>query len=435
MMKKSIYIQLVLIFLVIFFLSNIAASILVSINVEQDIVSQMRDQLTNSVETVKTVYESEDVSQEGLESLFEDNYIGIHFINDLKEYPLDLEEIKSLDNGQSLVIHKRKPASLEFTLPVAIIKTKDCYIVAKSMTRGVGFSIRHFIMTTNMMAIIIGSILFLLAGKMIVKPIRRLTNATEKIARGDFDIDIRSNRKDEIGTLITSFNMMAKELKSIEILRNDFVSDISHEFNTPLTSIEGYTKLLQICDEEEKDEYIVIITEETRRLSILATSILTLNKIENENIPNATEIFSMDEGIRKAIVLLENEWLEKEVEFEIDLENVDYRGDENLMYQVWINLIENAIKFSEERGIIKVSLNKVDDNIIFSLKDNGKGISPEDQTRVFEKFYKGDKSRSLDGNGLGLSIVKRIVDIHDGHVFIESEFGKGTEVIIQYQQN
>lgn len=435
MMKKSIYIQLVMIFLLIFFLSNIAASVLVSINVEQDLVSQTKDQLTHSVKTVKRVYENEGVSQRSLGDLFDDNYIDISFTNDLKQYSVDAEEINLLDNGQVLVIHKRKRGSFEFLLPTAIIKTRDSYIVAQSTTRGMGFSFRHFIMTTNIMAIIIGSILFLLAGKMIVKPIRRLTNATEKIATGDFDIDIKSNRKDEIGTLIQSFNMMAKELKSIEILRNDFISDISHEFKTPLTSIEGYTKLLKICDDEEKEEYIDIITEETRRLSILAGSILTLNKIENENIPNSIDVFSMDEGIRKAIVLLENEWLEKDIKFEIDLDDVNYKGNENLMYQVWINLIHNAIKFSEEKGIIEVKLNKEKDNIIFSLKDNGKGISPEDQSRVFEKFYKTDKSRSTDGNGLGLSIVKRIVDIHGGHVFIESELGRGTEIIISYKQN
>ena len=435
MMKKSIYIQLVLIFLVIFFLSNIVSSILVSANVEQDLVSQMKDQLTRSIETVKNVYENEDISQESLEGLFEDNYIGISFTEDLKQYSIDDEEIRLLDNGKALVVHKKKHGSFEFLLPTAIIKTKDSYIVAQSTTRGMGFSFRHFIMTTNIMAIIIGSILFLLAGKMIVKPIRRLTNATEKIAKGDFDIDIRSNRKDEIGTLIHSFNTMAGELRSIEMLRNDFISDISHEFKTPLTSIEGYTKLLKICDDEEKEEYIDIITEETRRLSILATSILTLNKIENENIPNSIESFSMDEGIRKAIVLLENEWLEKDIEFEIDLEDIDYKGNENLMYQVWINLIHNAIKFSNERGTIEVNLYKEDNNIVFSLKDNGQGISHEDQGRVFEKFYKTDKSRSADGNGLGLSIVKRIVDIHGGYLAIESEIDKGTEIIIKYKQN
>lgn len=431
MMKKSIYIQLVLIFLCIFFLSNVVASIFTAFTTEQDIIFQIRSQLIHSVEIVKDVYQKEGISKSSLESLFEDNYIAISFTNDLRQYPIDDEEIKSLESGNPILVHKKKPGSLEFSLPIAIIQAKDSYIVSETTGRSMGFSVRHFIMTTNMIAIIIGSILFLFAGKMIVKPIRRLTKATEKIATGDFDIDIKSGRKDEIGTLITSFNMMAEELKSIEILRNDFVSDISHEFKTPLTSIEGYTKLLKICDEEERKEYIDIITEETRRLSILATSILMLNKIENENIPNSIELFSMDEQIRKAIVLLENRWLEKDIELEIDLEDVDYKGNKNLMYQVWVNLMDNAIKFSKERDSIEVKLYKDDDNIIFSLKDNGEGISVEDQGRIFEKFYKTDKSRSSDGNGLGLSIVKRIIDIHGGEVFIESDLGMGTKIIIK----
>lgn len=431
MLKKSIYMQLVIIFFCIFFLSNIAASIFTALNTEQNLTYHIRNQLTNSVETAKDIYEKEGISQKSLESLFDHNYIDISFIKDLKQYSINDDEIKSLDNGEALLVHRKKPGSLEFSLPIAIIKTNDSYIVAQTTGRSMGFSVRHFIMTTNIIAIIIGSILFLFAGKMIVKPIRRLTKATEKIATGDFDIDIKSCRKDEIGTLITSFNMMAEELKSIEILRNDFVSDISHEFKTPLTSIEGYTKLLKICDEEERKEYIDIITEETRRLSILATNILMLNKIENENIPNSTEVFSMDEQIRKAIVLLENRWLEKDIELEIDLEDVEYKGNENLMYQVWINLIDNAIKFSKDKGVIEVRLYKDDNNITFSLKDNGEGISVEDQGRVFEKFYKTDKSRSADGNGLGLSIVKRIIDIHGGKVFIESDLDKGTKIIIK----
>ena len=431
MMKKSIYIQLVMIFLCIFFLSNIAASIFTALNTEQDLTFHIRNQLINSVETAKGIYEKEGISQKSLENLFDHNYIAIRFTKDLEQYSINNEEIGSLDKGESLLVHRKKPGSFEFSLPIAVIKTDDSYIVAQVMDRSMGFSVRHFIMTTNMIAIIIGSILFLFAGKMIVKPIRRLTKATEKIATGDFDIDLKSGRKDEIGTLITSFNMMAEELKSIEILRNDFVSDISHEFKTPLTSIEGYTKLLKICDEEERKEYIDIITEETRRLSILATSILMLNRIENENIPNSIELFSMDEQIRKAIVLLENMWLEKDIEFEIDLEDVDYKGNKNLMYQVWINLTDNAIKFSKEKDTIEVKLYKDDDNIIFTLKDNGEGISLEDQGRIFEKFYKTDKSRSSHGNGLGLSIVKRIIDIHGGKVFIESEVGKGTKIIIK----
>ena len=224
---------------------------------------------------------------------------------------------------------------------------------------------------------------------------------------------------------------MAKELKSIEILRNDFISDISHEFRTPLTSIEGYTKLLRDCSEEERRGYVDIIIEDTKRLSILTTNILTLNRVDNQNISTPMEDFVMDEQIRRAILLLENKWVEKEIGLEIDLENIQYRGNPGLMYQIWINLIDNAIKFSPKGGTIEIRLYEEFGNIIFSIKDNGTGISKEDQKKIFEKFYKGDKSRNTDGNGLGLSIVKRIIEIHHGEILLESSINVGTSIMVK----
>ncbi len=223
---------------------------------------------------------------------------------------------------------------------------------------------------------------------------------------------------------------MAEELKSIEILRNDFISDISHEFKTPLTSIEGYTKLLENCTDEERKAYIDIITEETKRLSILSTNILTLNSIENESSPIYTEEFALDEQIRKAILLLEHKWTEKEIQLDIELDKIKFKGNKNLMYQVWINLIDNAIKFSKIGGIIEIRLEKID-NIIFSIRDEGEGISLEDNKKVFDKFYKADKSRNSEGTGLGLSIVKRIVNMHNGEISLDSELGKGTKVMVK----
>ena len=286
-------------------------------------------------------------------------------------------------------------------------------------------------MSINIRAIIIGSVLFLFVGRMVVNPTKKLIKATEKVATGDFDIELENHRTDEFGILISSFNSMAKELKSIEIFRNDFISDISHEFRTPLTSIEGYTKLLRDCSEEERRGYVDIIIEETKRLSILTTNILTLNRVDNQNISTPMEDFVMDEQIRRAILLLENKWVEKEIGLEIDLENIQYRGNPGLMYQVWINLIDNAIKFSPKGGTIEIRLYEEFGNIIFSIKDNGTGISKEDQKKIFEKFYKGDKSRNTDGNGLGLSIVKRIIEIHHGEILLESSINVGTSIMVK----
>ena len=429
-MRKSIYFQLVLIFLCVFFLSNTLGTVITSLNTEQNLMSQMKSQLIQTVESSKEFYERDEISKETLVKLFLDKYITIRFTDNIKGYNLDVDSLKMLDNGDSILFHKKIPRHLSFSFPMAIIKTKDSYIIGEISITGMGFDIKRMVMGMNFISLIIGSLLFLLAGKMFVKPISKLTQATERIAVGDFDIEIKTNRKDEIGNLISSFNIMAGELKSIEILRNDFISDISHEFKTPLTSIEGYTKLLKDCSDEERSQYIDIITEETKRLSILSTNILTLNSIENENYPIFTEEFSLDEQIRKAILLLENKWIEKEIEWDIELDSIKFKGNKNLMYQVWINLIDNAIKFSEIGGIIEIKLSDAD-NPILSIRDEGKGINLEDNKKVFEKFYKADKSRNSDGNGLGLSIVKRIVHMHNGEITLESRVGEGTKVIVK----
>lgn len=431
-MRKSIYFQLVLIFLCVFFLSNILGTVITSLNTEQNLMSQMKSQLIQTVESSKEFYEQDEVSKETLVKLFLDKYITIRFTDNIKDYNLNAESLKILDNGDSILFHKKIPRHLSFSFPMAIIKTKDSYIIGEISVKGMGFDIKRMVMAANLLSLIIGSLLFLLAGKMFVKPISKLIKATEKIAEGDFDVEIQSNRKDEIGNLISSFNMMVGKLKTIEILRNDFISDISHEFKTPLTSIEGYTKLLKSCSDEERNQYIDIITEETKRLSILSTNILTLNSIENENYPIFTEEFSLDEQIRRAILLLENKWIEKQIEWDIELGSIKFKGNKNLMYQVWINLIDNAIKFSKIGGIIEIRLN-CEDGIIVSIRDHGEGIALEDFKKVFEKFYKADKSRNSDGNGLGLSIVNRIIHMHGGLVNIESNINEGVKVIIKLQ--
>lgn len=430
-MRKSIYGQLVLSFIFVFIISNIIASILSFFSTEINTLEQLGRQLVDSVEIVKEEYEKGNIPFGSIEKLFKDKYINISFIENIEEYAVEEEKMAILETGKTITLHINELGSNFVSTPIAVTKTGDYYIVAKPEFENLGFSARDVIMSINIRAIIIGSILFLFVGKLMVNPIKKLIKATEKVAEGDFDIELESHRTDEMGILISSFNTMAKELKSIEIFRSDFISDISHEFRTPLTSIEGYTKLLKDCSEDERREYIDIIIEETKRLSILTTNILTLNKIDNQNIPTLVEDFIMDEQIRKAILLLENKWVDKDIELEIDLENIQYQGNSSLMYQVWVNLIDNAIKFSPKCGKIEIKLYEEQGNIFFSIKDNGIGISKEDQKKIFEKFYKSDKSRNSDGNGLGLSIVKRIIEIHKGKLILESNIGMGTNIMIK----
>jgi signal transduction histidine kinase len=221
---------------------------------------------------------------------------------------------------------------------------------------------------------------------------------------------------------------MTKELKHIDLLRKDFVSNVSHEFKTPITSIKGFAKLIrdQPLSADQLLEYSQIIVNESERLSLLSTNLLQLSELDNQIIRKQGSVFSLDEQIRKSILLLEVQWTKKELELEIDLEEVSYNGYEHLLEQVWLNLLQNAIKFSKPKGIIRIGLHKKDAMIKVDIEDNGAGIAEGDKDRIFERFYKGDKSRSKEGNGLGLVIVNNILELSNGKIYFESQQGKGT---------
>lgn len=285
---------------------------------------------------------------------------------------------------------------------------------------------------TFLVSAMVGTILILVAVRSIVKPIKRISKASQEVAKGNFDIEVPICSRDEIGQLTTDFNRMTKELKNIDILRKDFVSNVSHEFKTPITSIRGYASLM--CDgvlsAVQIKEYSSIIVNESERLSLLSSNLLRLSELDSKVIREQATDYSLDEQIRQAILLLETQWETKEIDFEIDLEKVEIRGNAYLLQEVWLNLIQNAIKFSNPKGRISVCLAKADTMANVIVRDEGIGLLPEERDRVFERFYKADKSRSKDGNGLGLAIVKKIVELSDGEIRFESEPGSGTTFFV-----
>lgn len=289
------------------------------------------------------------------------------------------------------------------------------------------------IMLTLIICIIIGSILMFSATKGISKPIKYISSITKEVSKGNFDIHIDYESEDEIGTLAKNFNLMIVELKNMEYLRKDFISNVSHEFKTPISSIQGFVEMLKNKDlpEEKRDAYIDIIIEETERLSKLSSNMLRMSRLDNQSIPNKITEFSLDEQIRKIIVLLEDKWDKKNIDLDINLEKVKFKGEEDLVEQIWINIIENAIKFSEDGGKISIQLVNGEDDIVAKISDNGIGISKENQKRVFEKFYQEDTAHSKAGNGLGLAIVKRIIEICKGRIDIENSVGGGTTFVIR----
>lgn len=263
--------------------------------------------------------------------------------------------------------------------------------------------------------------------KSILKPLPVLKDAMERVSKGEFDIKLETESKvDEIRGAYDSFNIMVKELQSTEILQTDFISNVSHEFKTPINAIEGYAMLLQGEDiSEEQNEYIEKILQNTKRLTELIGGILLLSKIENQVIEPKKEYFRLDEQVRKVIVALEMKWTKKEIDFDITMDEVVFCGNQSLLYHVWLNLIDNAIKFSHQNGIITIKLYKENNEIIFIITDDGEGISEENMKHIFDKFYQADSSHNKEGNGLGLSLVKRILNTNDGIIECKNNEGKG----------
>ncbi len=278
------------------------------------------------------------------------------------------------------------------------------------------------VILTMIVCIALGSLLTVFVSNRIVKPIKELNFATNLVARGNFKVRVPQSKDKEYQQLINNFNRMAEELAGIETLRGDFISNVSHEFKTPLASIQGFAKLLQDDDisTEERREYTQIIIGETSRLSKLTSDILRLSKLENQNTISNKKRFSIDEQIRKILLVLEPEWTKKNIDLDISLDTVYYFGNEELMAQIWQNIINNAIKFTPENGHIGVKLFSNEKNINVMITDDGPTIPPEVAAKIFDKFYQGDNSRKTEGNGLGLALVKRIVDLCDGKLGVSN---------------
>lgn len=259
--------------------------------------------------------------------------------------------------------------------------------------------------------------------KFFFDPIKKLRKAMDKVADGDFSVRLEErSRSKEITGVYTGFNLMVHELNATEILQTDFVSNVSHEFKTPINAIEGYSTLLQDNDNlnEEQKGYIEKILFNTTRLSSLVGSILLLSKLENQQIPTNRAPYRLDEQIRQSLLSLESVWAPKDIEFDVELDRIEYLGNEAMMSHVWDNLISNAVKFSPDGGIVRMTLTKRLRKIIFTIEDSGSGLTEEAQKHIFDKFYQADGSHKQEGNGLGLTLVKRVLTIESGEIQVEN---------------
>lgn len=276
-------------------------------------------------------------------------------------------------------------------------------------------------------SIVLGILTIIFLTRFFSGPISILGGAVKRVADGDFSVRLPTDKGfREVREISRNFNAMAKELGATEILQTDFVSNVSHEFKTPITAIEGYVTLLGDSDgtTPEQKEYIEKILLNTHRLSTLVGNILLLSKIDNAGIPSRAVSFRLDEQIREAVVELEPKWSEKDCDFDVDMAEIVHVGNENLLIHVWKNLIENAIKFGPAGGTIKITLQKTDEGTEFTVTDEGDGISDEAKKHIFDRFYQSDSSHKSEGNGLGLALVKQIVNGEGGEVSVsDSETG------------
>jgi signal transduction histidine kinase len=286
-------------------------------------------------------------------------------------------------------------------------------------------------------SVVLGCAIAAFFSKKALLPIRNIIEATNKVADGDFSVTVETGGIPELEELSQSFNRMTKELSSIETMRSDFINNFSHEFKTPIVSIRGFAKLLREGDltEEEQNEYLEIIFTESERLANLSTSILNLSKYEAIEIITEKSTYRIDEQLRRAILLTEPKWSAKNLSLDIQMDEASFCGDADLTQQLWLNLLDNAIKFSNEGGNIKVSSIDSSLAIYFTIQDDGIGMDEETKQRIFDKFFQGDKSHKQQSNGLGLAMVKRIVELHGGKIIVDSSLGNGSVFTVVLPKN
>lgn len=277
-------------------------------------------------------------------------------------------------------------------------------------------------------SLILGFVTSFIVCKRPLRPINTLINASNSIASGDYSVRVNFEGPEAIKKLGDSFNHMAAELNSVELLRTDFVNNFSHEFKTPIVSIRGFAKMLKREDltPSERAEYLDIIIGESERLSELATNVLNMSKIEKLSILTDQTDFNLTEQIRLVIALLDSKWADKKVSFTFDCDEIQFHANEGLIQQVWINLLDNAIKFSPANGLINIKITKEEHKVIVAISNSCEELTDKEAEHLFDKFYQGDTSHATKGNGLGLTLAKKIVELHKGTLTFEQNIGSIT---------
>jgi len=449
---KTLYVRVVLTFLGIIMIS-LLSSLLIGFALFQPKLNHLgQDEMIAAGERVIRLYEQ--TRPHDLDSFLTD-------ISDLVSYPLVLfsdtdhhkyygpentKTIASIDpqavnhvlSGQSYRSAIKNVDALAVGLPLSVKgHTYGLFILTSSRNEAI---ILQFILTILLLVLAIGSLCIMVAARYLVQPLRALTTATRELAKGRFDVEIKLKRKDELGELARSFTEMASDLKLLEGMRKDFVSNVSHEIQSPLTSISGFAEALkspELVTGENRTRYLDIILAESERLSRLSDNLLRLASLESEHHPFTAQTYHLDESIRQVVVAMEPLWSGKHLSLDLKLPSaLKITADPDLLNQVWTNLLGNSIKFTPDGGKIAITLVSESNEYTVTITDTGIGIPPEDLDHIFERFYKVDRSRrSGSGSGLGLSIVRQIILLHHGKIEAASSFGQGTTIAVKLPRN
>ncbi|PKM61592.1 MAG: sensor histidine kinase [Firmicutes bacterium HGW-Firmicutes-4] len=396
-----------------------------------NILDQIRVELVNQAQAVQTLNQ-EQLSDEAITDLYAQGIVVSRIVASLDEAGavLSEEERAKLERGE--IVYLISHQGHDF--PMALGKLTDGYVVTMpNLEKNQIAGFMNLQRTTMLVTLLIGSVLIVIAVAMIAKPIKAVSEATKKVADGDFDIRLKVAGKDELAVLARNFNIMTAALSRNDYIHRDFVSNVSHEFKTPIASIKGFGKLLKDPDisETQRQEYIDIIVDESDRLWKLSANVLKLSELENGVLGLKKEAFALDESIRRVVLLLQEKWEAKNIDLDIQLDEITYKGDQELMAQVIINLLTNAIHHSPVAGEIRIDLHETAKEITITIADTGNGITKEDQEKIFDRFYKADQSRSTPGTGLGLTISQRIVGLHGGTIAVESIIEEGSTFCVR----
>jgi len=277
--------------------------------------------------------------------------------------------------------------------------------------------------------LVLSTVIAFFMSRIPLDPVNRIINHLNRLADGDFKSRVELGeiwaRHPTISELLHSLNRLSEALESTEMLRSDFINNFSHEFKTPIVSIAGFAKLLRRGnpDEGQREEYLAIIEEESLRLSDMATNVLALTRVENQTILSSTSHYNLSEQLRGSILLLAEKWERKDIDFALAFGELYIEAEEELLKQVWINLLDNAIKFSPPGGLVKLEIDEQPESITVAITNSGTEISPENRNRIFNKFYQADESHAGEGSGIGLAIVHRVVELHRGEVWVDCADG------------